>query len=140
MIKTTYSQWFEDFWKQALALKTRTLGSKPDAYKSAKSLKMGADDVEMVIQTFKSHTDRIRRNKAGWGDFIPDHKDMCRWLKERRWENEEDEDIGQHQRSPEASRQALSKSERRDEAARRYLEGSNGDGMAWPTGNEVSTR
>jgi len=93
MIKTTYPQWFEDFWKQALALKTRTLGSKPDAYKSAKSLKMGAEDVEMVIQTFKSHTDRIRRNKAGWGDFIPDHKDMCRWLKERRWENEEDESV-----------------------------------------------
>ena len=33
---------------------------------------------------------------------------------------------------------AVSKSERRDEAARRYLEENNDDGLAWPTGNEVS--
>ena len=32
----------------------------------------------------------------------------------------------------------VSKSERRDEAARRYLEENNDDGVAWPTGNEVS--
>jgi uncharacterized protein YdaU (DUF1376 family) len=33
---------------------------------------------------------------------------------------------------------AVSKSERRDEAARRYLEENNDDGVAWPTSNEVS--
>ena len=32
----------------------------------------------------------------------------------------------------------VSKSERRDEAARRYLEENNDDGVAWPTGHEVS--
>ena len=32
----------------------------------------------------------------------------------------------------------VSKSERRDEAARAYLEENNDDGVAWPTGNEVS--
>lgn len=32
----------------------------------------------------------------------------------------------------------VSKSERRDEAARRYLEENDDDGVAWPTGNEVS--
>ena len=33
---------------------------------------------------------------------------------------------------------AVSKSERRDAQARRYLEENNDDGLAWPTGNEVS--
>jgi uncharacterized protein YdaU (DUF1376 family) len=33
---------------------------------------------------------------------------------------------------------AVSKSERRDEAARRYLEENNDDGVAWPASNEVS--
>jgi len=32
----------------------------------------------------------------------------------------------------------VSKSERRDEAARRYLEENNDDGVAWPASNEVS--
>ena len=35
---------------------------------------------------------------------------------------------------------AVSKSERRDEAARRYLEENNDDGVAWSTGHEVSPR
>lgn len=34
----------------------------------------------------------------------------------------------------------VSKSERRDEAARRYLEENNDDGVAWASGNEVSPR
>ena len=37
-----------------------------------------------------------------------------------------------------AGQKIVSKSERRDEAARRYLEENNDDGLAWPTGNEVS--
>ena len=81
-----YPEWFQDFWKQALALRTRTLGSKPDAYKAAKTLKMDADDVDMVITSFREHTEQIRDYQRGKGEFIADHSDMCRWLKQRRWE------------------------------------------------------
>ena len=39
-----------------------------------------------------------------------------------------------------AGQKVVSKSERRDEAARRYLEENNDDGVAWASGNEVSPR
>ena len=93
MIKTTYPQWFEGFWKQALALKTRTLGSKADAYKVAKRLKMGAEDVELVIDCFRRYTDKTRASRRGEIPFFPDHKDLSGWLNQRHWDSEEDENI-----------------------------------------------
>ena len=56
----------------------------------------------------------------------------------RTWEKRDGANNGQYQQSPAKRGQSLSKSERRDEAARRYLEENNDDGVAWPTGNEVS--
>ena len=56
----------------------------------------------------------------------------------RTWEKRDGANNGQYQQSPAKRGQSLSKSERRDEAARRYLEESNDDGVAWPTGHEVS--
>lgn len=44
----------------------------------------------------------------------------------------------QHGTGQQFGQKAVSKSERRDEAARRYLEESNDDGVAWPASNEVS--
>jgi uncharacterized protein YdaU (DUF1376 family) len=44
----------------------------------------------------------------------------------------------QHGTGQQFGQKAVSKSERRDEAARRYLEENNDDGVAWPTSNEVS--
>jgi len=44
----------------------------------------------------------------------------------------------QHGTGQQFGQKAVSKSERRDEAARRYLEENNDDGVAWPTGHEVS--
>jgi uncharacterized protein YdaU (DUF1376 family) len=56
----------------------------------------------------------------------------------RVWEKRDGANNGQYQQSPAKRGQSLSKSERRDEAARRYLEENNDDGVAWPTGHEVS--
>jgi len=56
----------------------------------------------------------------------------------RTWEKRDGANNGQYQQSPAKRGQSLSKSERRDEAARRYLEENNDDGVAWPTGHEVS--
>jgi len=56
----------------------------------------------------------------------------------RTWEKRDGANNGQYQQSPAKRGQSLSKSERRDEAARRYLEENNDDGVAWPTSNEVS--
>ena len=91
MIKQSYPQWFEDFWSQANALKTRTLGSRADAYKVAKKLKMDADDVELVIDCFRRYTDKTRASRRGEIPFFPDHKNLSGWLNQRHWDSEEDE-------------------------------------------------
>tara|TARA_R110002096_G_scaffold262292_2_gene455768 strand:- start:17288 stop:18109 length:822 start_codon:yes stop_codon:yes gene_type:complete len=47
---------------------------------------------------------------------------------------------GQHQQAFGERGKTLSKSERRDEAARRYLEGNDDDGVARPSSHEVGSR
>ena len=128
-----YPDWFQDFWSEALKMRTRTLGSKPKALEVARRLKMCADDVGMVLEAFQRHTDKIRAVQAT-GQFIENHADMERWLKQRRWENEEDERCDTINRIQST---ALPKSDQRKrEASERFRSRFMGDSVEQTTGRE----
>lgn len=129
MLTIDYPDWFEDLWMRCNALKTRSLGSRSDAYKAVQKLKMDSDDVDHMVQCFRNQTDTIRRVRAT-GNWIEDHMNLSGWLNQRRFEDEISEPT---------TTEALPKSDQRKaEAARRYRAKHMGDGVEPPGSDEAS--
>ena len=91
MIKQAYPKWFNDWWKTLLDLSKkgamRSLGSKHEAYKEARKLKVTEQDLPYLTKQYIIQRDakiQARLNGA-WQEDFPD---ICRWLKHRRFENE----------------------------------------------------
>ena len=121
MIKTTYSADFEAFWADLNKIKTRTLGSKPEAYRACEALQVEDSDYEYLLTQYKLQKLQKERLKA-MGIFEAEFPDICRWIKHRRFEDAPDE---------RANSQIISRSDQRKrEALTRYLEGDMGAGMA----------
>lgn len=126
-------KWFLDFWKQVRSIATDPVGSRQKAWDKAKRLKMSPNDVNMVLKSFKTHTDQIREARSK-GIWIANHKHIEGWLSEYRWE---DEDAGL---SPERIEPALPKSDLRKAAALdRFLnpEGVVGSSVESPASGQV---
>ena len=119
--RKAYPVWFNDFWAQANELKTRSLGSKDQAYNEAKRLKMAPADVPEVLKGFKKKTDMYRFKQAR-NEFEEHHPDMVRILKRGLWEQYNDE----YPETPGvygAIEKTLSKSDQRKaEALGRYID------------------
>ena len=53
MIKTTYPPAFNEFWAELNKIKTRALGSKPEALQACKALKITLSDYPFLLDQYK---------------------------------------------------------------------------------------
>jgi len=114
MIKPEYSPTFETFWKSLLTARRtmawmRSLGGKEEAFIQFKLLKIDESDLDYLTKQYVNQGHAILKEMNS-GNNPPFIKDICRWLKYRRFEDEACESIG-------FSEAALPKSDQRKAAA-----------------------
>jgi len=92
MIKPEYSPTFETFW-QCLLIARRTmpwmraLGGKEEAFIQFKLLKIDESDIDYLTKQYINQGHAILKGTNS-GDNPAPIKDICRWLKYRRFEDE----------------------------------------------------
>jgi hypothetical protein len=84
----TYSSDFEIFWKAY----PKKSGSKKAAFDNWNNLNGDKPAMEIILDAIKKQTEW--RNKARDGDFRPEWKDPERWIKNKMWEVELEEQEG----------------------------------------------
>ena len=120
--KVQYPEWFNNFWKSCNDARTRSLGSKYEAFGAYNSVipRLKPQDTAFLVGCFVKQALNIReiRSNGGW---IENHPDLSRWLRRRYWENE----ISQ----PEPTDVIPRSDQRKAAAARRYFEEDMGESV-----------
>ena len=83
MIKTKYSEGFETLWN-TFDISLGSKGSKFRAYREYNRLEINQDDLKMLISVLLDQIE-IKRKAT---DFVPPFQHVERWLRNRRFEDE----------------------------------------------------
>lgn len=121
MIKTNYSEDFEEFWRLFDLVVESGLGQKGNkkrAYKRYLEKQIGPEDFGLIREAIERQV-RAKQFLRGTGRFDPDFMHVEGWINNERWDDEFGQPGG-----------AVCESDRRKEAAlRNYLQGDMGEGV-----------
>lgn len=91
MNRNKYTKWFEEFWARLQEARKigpmRSLGGKGEAYQQCKTKKVVSDDVDYLVNQYIKQRDGIIASWSRGGRPAP-LKDICRWIKYERFDDE----------------------------------------------------
>ena len=91
MNRNNYPDWFQGFWTRLQEARKigpmRSLGGKGEAYQQCKTKKVIADDVDYLVNQYIKQRDGIISSWSRGGRPAP-LKDICRWIKYERFDDE----------------------------------------------------